>query len=821
MALIGTENTSSSFPSSSMLGWTYDVFLSFRGDTRKNFTDNLYTALKQKGIFTYRDDEKLKRGTFIAPELLKAIEESRFAIVILSKDYASSSWCLMELAKIVECIKKTGLIVVPVFHYVDPSDVRHQRETFADAFVKYEEHFKDDMRDVYTWRDALTQVASIAGWDLRDKHESRVIEELVGKIFSDLNFIYSSVHKDLVGIKPRVDNMMNSYLQLGLNDVRYIGIWGMGGMGKTTLARVIYDRINCKFEGSCFIANIRGKSGDSLLVPLQKQILSDILIESNIYIRNIQWGINVIKRRLCCKKVLIILDDVDHYEQLEALVGEQDWFGQGSRIIITTRNQHLLIQHKVSEAEIYEAKKLNNDEALQLFSMKAFKKDSPLEGYVELSQEMISYASGLPLALKVLGSFLFHRSIDGWKGAINRLKESPEREILDVLQISYDGLKEREKNIFLDIACFFNRNCEDYVVNILQTLYDQPIIDIDVLKEKSLITTSWGKKLQMHDLLQELGREIVRRESPENPSQRSRLWLGEDIFRVLKYSEGTTFLKGIFLDSTPEKVQHLNVKSFSNMNNLRLLKISNVDLPQGLHDFSSELCFIHWDGYPLKSMPTSFKPDKLVELNMPCSLIKHLWKGIKSAKRLKLIDLRDSRNLIETPDFSGVPNLQHLILQCCTRLSKIHTSLGGLKQLLQLDLSGCKSLESLPSKISLESLEVFILSGCSRLKKFPEIVGNMSRLSHLYLDGTAIKELPSSVEHLTGLVKLDLSGSAIREWSFPTFPSRNLEILSLSGCEGLSSKSSNKLLSFPLMRRASPNPIGMLASIFAGASIKY
>ena len=228
---------------------------------------------------------------------------------------------------------------------------------------------------------------------------------------------------------------------------------------------------------------------------------------------------------------------MDQYEQLEPLVGEQDWFGQGSRIIITTRNQHLLIQHRVSEAEIYEAKKLNNDDALQLFSMKAFKKDSPLEGYVELSQEIISYASGLPLALKVLGSFLFHRSIDAWKCAIRRLKESPEREILDILQISYDGLKEREKQIFLDIACFFNRKCEDYVVNILQTLYDQPIIDIDVLKEKSLITTSRGKKLLMHDLLQELGREIVRRESLENPSQRSRLWLSEDIFRVLKYSE--------------------------------------------------------------------------------------------------------------------------------------------------------------------------------------------------------------------------------------------------------------------------------------------
>ena len=136
MALIGTENASSSFPSSSMLGWTYNVFLSFRGDTRKNFTDHLYTTLKQKGIFTYRDNEKLKGGTFIALELLKATEEPRFAIAILSKDYASSSWCLMELAKIVECIKKTGLIVLPVFHYMDPSDVRHQRETFADFNMK-------------------------------------------------------------------------------------------------------------------------------------------------------------------------------------------------------------------------------------------------------------------------------------------------------------------------------------------------------------------------------------------------------------------------------------------------------------------------------------------------------------------------------------------------------------------------------------------------------------------------------------------------------------------------------------------------------------
>ena len=119
--------------------------------------------------------------------------------------------------------------------------------------------------------------------------------------------------------------------------------------------------------------------------------------------------------------------------------------------------------------------------------------------------------------------------------------------------------------------------------------------------------------------------------------------------------------------------------------------------------------------------------------------------------------------MIETPNFSRISNLEQLILQGCTRLSKIHASLGELKRLIPLDLNGCKCLKSLPHKISLESLKVFILSGCSRLKMFLEIVGDMSCLLELYLDGIAIKELPLLVERLTGLIKLDLSGSAISE----------------------------------------------------------
>ena len=165
---MGTENASSSscFPSSSVVpGWRYEyhVFISFRGsDTRKKFTSHLYEALKRNGITTFRDDESLERGEFISPELMRAIEESRFAVVIFSKNYASSSWCLTELAKIVECMDKKTLTVLPVFYDVDPSDVRKLRGTFA-------KHLNRNNENVQNWKDVVKKVVGISGWDLRDE----------------------------------------------------------------------------------------------------------------------------------------------------------------------------------------------------------------------------------------------------------------------------------------------------------------------------------------------------------------------------------------------------------------------------------------------------------------------------------------------------------------------------------------------------------------------------------------------------------------------------------------------------------------------------
>ncbi|KAL3726033.1 hypothetical protein ACJRO7_030990 [Eucalyptus globulus] len=155
---------------SSDLKGNYDVFLSFRGtDVRNNFLGHLYTALDQKGIYTYVDSEELQKGEQITPALIKAIEDSCIAIIIFSEDYASSTWCLEEVAQIMECKKQRDLVVFPVFYKVDPREVRTPRESYRKAMVKHERKFGRDSDEVKRWKNALFDAGSLSGWHLKDK----------------------------------------------------------------------------------------------------------------------------------------------------------------------------------------------------------------------------------------------------------------------------------------------------------------------------------------------------------------------------------------------------------------------------------------------------------------------------------------------------------------------------------------------------------------------------------------------------------------------------------------------------------------------------
>ncbi|KAM1947801.1 hypothetical protein ACFX15_008064 [Malus domestica] len=304
----------------------------------------------------------------------------------------------------------------------------------------------------------------------------------------------------------------------------------MGGIGKTTIARVLYDRIWGQFDGSSFLSNVREVSKKRGLVSLQRQMISEILMETNVNVWDVFKGSCVIRHRLRHRRVLLILDDVDQSEQLEKLAGKHDWFGLGSRIIITTRDEHLLLRHGVDQ--IYKAKELDQDESLELFGWKAFKKDHPEKEYLDLSNLVVNYANGLPLALEVLGSFLFRRNVSEWKSALDKLKEVPNITVFEILRISFEGLEEMERNIFLDIACFFKLKNKARVTKILDSFGFHSDIGIRVLIDKSLISVSYNM-LWMHDLLQEMGWEIVRQESRKEPGKRSRLWLFEDVYDVL------------------------------------------------------------------------------------------------------------------------------------------------------------------------------------------------------------------------------------------------------------------------------------------------
>ena len=157
----------------------YDVFLSFRGeDTRKTFTDHLYTALVQHGFRTFRDDNDIEKGEYLKSELEKAICQSKISIIVISMDYASSTWCLDELVMILERRRNSQHVVLPVFYNVYPSDVRKQAGRTAEVFAGYEKQFDAEMdhevktmlmKKIKGWRSALTEVANLIGMDLRNQ----------------------------------------------------------------------------------------------------------------------------------------------------------------------------------------------------------------------------------------------------------------------------------------------------------------------------------------------------------------------------------------------------------------------------------------------------------------------------------------------------------------------------------------------------------------------------------------------------------------------------------------------------------------------------
>nr|XP_043637865.1 disease resistance protein Roq1-like [Erigeron canadensis] len=816
--MTSASSSSNSAQASSSRSWRYDVFISFRGkDTRKAFVDHLYSALVERLIRVYKDDQALPRGDFVGPSLLEAIEESHIAVIVFSKYYAESSWCLEELAHIMKCRGDRGLTVMPIFYDVDPSDVRHQKRKFGEAFAKF---MKADL-----WRKALIEASNIAGWEpkhIANGYESKVIKEIVDKIQDKLVPLFSDDNEELVGMRVRSQDLI-SRLEIGSGGVHMVGIWGIGGSGKTTLAYSVYTEISRYFHGHCIVANIREASSKHGLETLQQKILSTLL-KTKVEVQSVEEGKFIIKRRLCNSKVLVVLDDVDDLDQLQALAGSHKWFGVGSRIIITTRDEHVLRAHRVDH--ISPVKLLSDEEATLLLYKHAYNEKKPIKNYKTLSLRVLAYAARLPLALQVLGSFLFDKDENEWVSALAKLKDFPNIKIMDILRISYDGLETLHKELFLDIACFF-RGESTYItrepMEILDACGFHPVIGIKVLQQRALISILDGK-FEMHDLVQEMGHYIVRGEHPNNPQKHSRVWRKEEIM----YLE----------DAITEENQQIQVvdyhgplsyfgKIISNMKKLRWFRYDG-SLGEAPKFLSNELRFLFWGRYPASSFPDSFQPLKLVVLRLRHSLQIELWNGFKHLPHLKVLELYHMHHLLSTPDFDGLPCLQKLTLFNCSELEEIHPSLGNHRRLANVKVITCRKLRIFPKIVRIEKLNILWLLDNSI--ELPEIQVNMGRLVELTLDrkpvnfrfssfgerytqvetvfyrlkhilqklnfrslcklilsgwGLKDQEIPCDIGGLSNLEELDLSRNDFSRLDFSLSHLNQLRLLSLTNCKSL------------------------------------
>ncbi|CAI0413024.1 unnamed protein product [Linum tenue] len=552
----------------------YEVFMNFRGpDTRYQITDILFRFLVNLKIRTFKDDDELRKGEGIWPNLVEAIEQSKIYVTIFSENYAYSKWCLKELAVIVEHQERNqGCIILPIFYMVDPRDVRHQSGPYLRAFRQHENFF--DEETIRIWKAALNKVGALKGWHVKSNDEQGAIADLVtGIVWSHLsknNFLETD---KLIGMDDHIE-VVKERLALDSPCMTIVGIHGIGGIGKTTIAKAVYNKVSPQFDRCSFVEDVREmlQQRDGIII-LQKHIISDIL-RSDESIANASEGIGIIRDRISRFKSLIVLDDVDEKFEFDEILGNIKSFLLGSRFIITSRNVRVL-STLTDDCKLYRVREMSHHHSLQLFCNHAFKRDSPPSNFETLSKDIVYVAAGLPLTLKVVGSLLFQEEEAIWKDKLRQLKEIPEEKVVERLKINYDTLNEEAKQIFLDIACFFIGEDKELPSYMWSDCGLFPITNINILIQRSVIEIVKTHLFQMHDQLRDMGREIVRQEDIRHPCKRSRIWSNEKALDILLNKKGTNRVKGIRIhdDRDKKKPGDISKECFMNFLELRYLDI--------------------------------------------------------------------------------------------------------------------------------------------------------------------------------------------------------------------------------------------------------
>ncbi|CAI0421312.1 unnamed protein product [Linum tenue] len=717
----------------------YEVFLSFRGpDVRTTFADSLYHFLDHSKIRTFFDDEGLRKGEKIAPSLVQAIQESKIYIPILSQGYASSKWCLEELSLMVKSLNQNqGHILLPIFYFVEPRDARRQEGSYSRAFRQHSR--KHDAETVKEWKEALQVVSHMKGWHVTESDgQGAVIDKIFSHVWSHLMGNYRIVTDELIGVESHVKEVRD-LLDLDSKGVKIVGIYGMGGIGKTTISKAVYNDVSSRFERSCFLEDIR----ETLLkndgaVTLQNKIISSIMRHDS-HVKDTSEGIHIIRDKVCKYKVLIVLDNVDRRFEFDNIFGNLRDFSIESRFIMTTRDIRVL--DFFEECRLFEAKVMTRIDSFQLFRKHAFGVGDHQEEKEILCEEFVKAAAGLPLALKVIGSLLFRKEKRVWQEKLEELKERPsDTRVHEILKISYNDLTPAEKDIFLDIACFFVGKTKELPFYMWNDCKFYPESSVSSLILRSLLRIDERNQFWMHDHIRDLGRAIVREENIKQSWKRSRIWSEEEALDMLENGKGNDKVEVLRVNLGDRDVLKLTDEEFRNLSGVRFLEVRGGRMTG---DFSKILPNIRWLQLCLcRSIPTDVNLKKVIILNLEGSYVRDDWKGwkrVKEGKKLKVVNLRQCEDLVKAPDLSSCGRLEVINLELCTKMGgELH--IGNFKNLKLLRLSSSKITELKGDIQMLQDLEEIDASNLTEMPAV-ELPALPTSLKKLWLSSPSVPNL--------------------------------------------------------------------------------
>ncbi|CAN1245413.1 Disease resistance protein L6 [Linum grandiflorum] len=565
-------------------------------------------------------------------------------------------------------------------------------------------------------------------------------------------------------------------LNLDSRGEKIVGIQGIGGMGKTTIAKAVYDNICAGFNRCCFLENTRELlTKNDGIVSLQNKLISRIL-RDEVQVKNASEGVNMIREKVCKYKVLVVLDDVDDKFEFDQILGKLGDYSFESRFILTTRDKRVL--ELLPECKLYEPKEMSHAHSVHLFSRHAFGMQYIPEGYGALCDEFVKVGAKLPLALKLIGSLLFRRDRQFWEDQLMELKDlcATNNKVQASLKISYDDLSCNAKNIFLDIACFFIgedkelpfhmwSDCKRYPESGLRTLVLRSLIKVD----ESLIKINERNQFWMHDLLRDLGRAIVIEEDVENPSKRSRIWSSEDAINMLKYAQGTDRVEMLRVDMRDDSNLILTAKTFEKMAGLRYLDMAYV-AHSLTGDFSGILPDIRWLRlHRCNALRTDFNLKKVVILVLQHCYVTSYWGGwseVQVAHNLKVIDLTGCFILERVPELAQCESLESIDLTDCSGM-RGELDIGGFRNLkvvrfpgteitdLTGDMGKLQKLQEIKTSTSVWKAQEIVLPTDVKRLTISSPKGELRMLEVLVILSSALYNL-CGLENLVNLKELTL-----------------------------------------------------------------